>query len=48
MRFEATVNLRPDGGYAIEAHFDIDRTQWGIIYGSSRFFKHLGMPWFLI
>lgn len=26
---------------SIETHFDIDRTQWGIFYGSSRFFKHL-------
>lgn len=24
-------------------HFDIDRTRWGVICGSSRFFKHLGM-----
>ena len=26
---------------SIETHFDIDRTKWGIIYGSSRFFRHL-------
>jgi len=23
--------------------FDIDRTRWNVIYGSSRFFEHLGM-----
>jgi hypothetical protein len=27
----------------LEAHFDIDRTCWDIIYGSTRFFEHLGM-----
>ena len=27
----------------MEAHFDLDRTQWNVIYGSSRFFEHLGM-----
>jgi hypothetical protein len=25
------------------AHFDFDRTRWNVIYGSSRFFEHLGM-----
>lgn len=43
LTFAATVNPHADGGYAVEAHFDIDRTQWGVIYGSTRFFKHLGM-----
>lgn len=43
LTFPATVNPLPDGGAAIEAHFDVDRTRWGIIYGSSRFFEHLGM-----
>jgi hypothetical protein len=23
------------------ANFDLDRTRWGVIYGSARFFKHL-------
>jgi rhodanese-related sulfurtransferase/polyisoprenoid-binding protein YceI len=41
--FPATVNLLEGGGANVEAHFDIDRTQWDVIYGSSRFFKHLGM-----
>lgn len=43
IRFPATVNRLPEGGFAAEAHFDIDRTRWGVIYGSARFFKHLGM-----
>ena len=41
--FPATVNPLPEGGAIVEAHFDIDRTRWGAIYGSSRFFEHLGM-----
>jgi rhodanese-related sulfurtransferase/polyisoprenoid-binding protein YceI len=41
--FPATVNPLPDGGATVEAHFDVDRTRWGVIYGSSRFFEHLGM-----
>jgi polyisoprenoid-binding protein YceI len=41
--FPATFSTLPDGAIAAEAHFDIDRTRWNIIYGSSRFFEHLGM-----
>ena len=43
LQFEATVTRSPDNGLAAEAHFDIDRTKWRIIYGSTRFFEHLGM-----
>jgi polyisoprenoid-binding protein YceI/rhodanese-related sulfurtransferase len=43
IRFPATVNRREDGSVSIEAHFDIDRTRWNVLYGSSRFFEHLGM-----
>jgi len=43
LTFPATVNPLPEGGATVEAHFDIDRTRWGVIYGSSRFFEHLGM-----
>ena len=43
INFPATVNLLPEGGMTIEAHFDIDRTAWKILYGSGRFFEHLGM-----
>ncbi len=42
-QFNATVTRTADNGLAAEAHFDIDRTNWHIIYGSTRFFEHLGM-----
>ncbi len=32
----------PEQGYALEAHFDLDRTRWGVIYGSGRFYEQLG------
>ena len=41
--FEATVSTVKGGALAVEAHFDLDRTRWGLIYGSARFFAHLGM-----
>jgi len=41
--FMATVTKTPENGLAAEAHFDIDRTRWDNIYGSTRFFEHLGM-----
>ncbi len=41
--FMATVTKTPENGLTAEAHFDIDRTRWNIIYGSTRFFEHLGM-----
>lgn len=41
--FQATVTKTEDGGLAAEAHFDIDRTQWEVIYGSTRFYENLGM-----
>jgi len=41
--FWATVTLSPENTLLVEAHFDIDRTRWDIIYGSARFFEHLGM-----
>lgn len=43
LSFTATVNPLADGGITAEAHFDFDRTKWKVIYGSSRFFKGLGM-----
>jgi len=43
MKFLATVSNLPDSAISAEAHFDFDRTQWKIIYGSSRYFEHLGM-----
>lgn len=41
--FPATVSNLDEHAITAEAHFDIDRTRWNIIYGSSRFFEHLGM-----
>lgn len=41
--FEATLSSLSGGMLSLEAHFDLDRTKWGIIYGSTRFFEHLGM-----
>ena len=43
MKFLATINNSSDGAISAEAHFDFDRTRWKIIYGSSRYFEHLGM-----
>ena len=43
LSFQATVTKAEGGGLAAEAHFDIDRTRWGAVYGSARFFENLGM-----
>jgi rhodanese-related sulfurtransferase len=43
LKFDATVALNQESSLAIEAHFDIDRTRWNVIYGSTRYFEHLGM-----
>jgi len=43
LTFMATLGALQDGAFSAEAHFDIDRTQWDVIYGSSRFYEHLGM-----
>lgn len=43
LEFDTTVTNLDDGSLALEAHFDIDRTRWNVIYGSTRFFEHLGM-----
>jgi rhodanese-related sulfurtransferase len=43
LEFYATVAPIEDGSLSLEAHFDIDRTRWDVIYGSTRFFEHLGM-----
>ncbi len=43
MKFPATISKLPDGAVTAEAHFDFDRTLWKIIYGSSRYYEHLGM-----
>jgi len=42
LSFDAVVGPRPGGGFAAQAQLDIDRTRWGVLYGSSRFFARLG------
>ena len=43
LSFATTITGTEDGGLVAEAHFDIDRTRWNVIYGSTRFFENLGM-----
>jgi polyisoprenoid-binding protein YceI len=43
IRFLANAGGEQGGKVMIESHFDIDRTKWGVIYGSARFFERLGM-----
>ena len=40
--FPAHIRNLAGGRIAVIGNLDFDRTQWGIIYGSSRFFHHLG------
>jgi len=42
LELDATINRIDRNRLAIESHFDMDRTQWNVIYGSARFFEHLG------
>lgn len=41
--FMATFSKTAENHLMAEAHFDINRTKWGIIYGSTLFFESLGM-----
>ncbi len=43
LTFQSTITMPERGELRMEAHFDVDRTRWGVIYGSARFFEHLGM-----
>jgi polyisoprenoid-binding protein YceI/rhodanese-related sulfurtransferase len=43
LAFAATIAPTDDNGLVAEAHFDIDRTRWNVLYGSTRFFENLGM-----
>jgi polyisoprenoid-binding protein YceI/rhodanese-related sulfurtransferase len=43
LSFVATLAPADNNGLVAEAHFDIDRTRWNVIYGSTRFFENLGM-----
>ncbi len=40
--FPALIEALPDGALAAEAHFDIDRTRWNVLYGSGKFYEWLG------
>ena len=42
LSFKATATRSEDDCLHLSAHFDLDRTLWGIIYGSGRFYQHLG------
>jgi polyisoprenoid-binding protein YceI len=40
--FPAMIGLTPDGLIAADAHFDIDRTRWNVLYGSGKYYEKLG------
>jgi polyisoprenoid-binding protein YceI len=40
--FPALIEVLPGGALSAEAHFDIDRTRWNVIYGSGKFYEWLG------
>jgi rhodanese-related sulfurtransferase/polyisoprenoid-binding protein YceI len=42
LSFPAVIARKSDGAYAAQALIAIDRTEWGVLYGSSRFFARLG------
>lgn len=43
LHFTATLTKWQDGHLHLSAHFELDRTLWGITYGSSKYYEHLGM-----
>jgi polyisoprenoid-binding protein YceI len=43
LSFLLEIVPQADRSIKIRSSFDLDRTQWGIIYGSGRFFEKLGM-----
>ncbi len=42
LAFPAIIESLPGGVLSAEAHFDIDRTRWNVIYGSGKFYEALG------
>lgn len=40
--FPVHIRNLEEGKITLMGNLDFDRTEWGVIYGSSRFFKHLG------
>jgi polyisoprenoid-binding protein YceI len=43
VRFPAIAAPQSDGSIKFHAAFDIDRTLWGVLYGSCKYFERLGM-----
>ncbi|MBC7979305.1 MAG: YceI family protein [Armatimonadetes bacterium] len=41
IEFQAVSGLTPDGKPVAQAVFSVDRTRWGILYGSGKFFHRL-------
>jgi polyisoprenoid-binding protein YceI len=39
--FPAVVAMKPEGILVAQAEFSIDRTRWGVVYGSGKFFARL-------
>jgi polyisoprenoid-binding protein YceI/rhodanese-related sulfurtransferase len=40
--FRTILGQTPEGVLAADAHFDIDRTKWNVVYGSGKFYEKLG------
>ena len=43
VRFGAVSGFGPDGRFALQGSLHFDRTEWGVVYGSGRLFKNVGM-----
>ncbi len=43
VRFAVTCGITPDERLAAQGTFSIDRTRWGVLYGSGKFFHRIGM-----
>jgi polyisoprenoid-binding protein YceI len=42
IEFVATAGITPEGNPAAQSAFAIDRTLWNVLYGSGKYFRHLG------
>ncbi|TVR51677.1 MAG: sulfurtransferase [Puniceicoccaceae bacterium] len=43
LHFDATAGLTSEGRFGAQAVLSLDRTQWGVLYGSGKYFRNLGM-----
>ncbi len=41
LEFVASTGITTEGKAAAQAAFAIDRTQWNVLYGSGKYFRHL-------